>query len=95
MIEWDTSLHIAITNLWTKGILADGGQHCRSLCKIVDEPLIEGMVVGKEADLLSHEEREQVRHKTPLTVVTFTKPLSTSQYSKWKWKSIYGSNITN
>ncbi|KAJ5371846.1 hypothetical protein N7517_003852 [Penicillium concentricum] len=59
VIEWDASLHTAATNLWTKGILADGGQHCRSLCQIVDEPLIEGMVVGKETDLLSHEEREQ------------------------------------
>ncbi|KAJ5966981.1 hypothetical protein N7501_003229 [Penicillium viridicatum] len=65
VIEWDTSLHIAITNLWTKGILADGGQHCRSLCKIVDEPLIEGMVIGKETDLLSHEEREQASNKIP------------------------------
>ncbi|KAJ5254159.1 hypothetical protein N7524_011339 [Penicillium chrysogenum] len=69
VIEWDTSLHIAITNLWTKGILADGGQHCRSLCKIVDEPLIEGMVVGKETDHLSHEEREQFE-RTKLTLQT-------------------------
>ncbi|CAG8909844.1 unnamed protein product [Penicillium egyptiacum] len=69
VIEWDTSLHIAITNLWTKGILADGGQHCRSLCKIVDEPLVEGMVVGKESDLLSHEEREQFE-ATKLTLQT-------------------------
>ncbi|KAJ5472218.1 Amidasefungi [Penicillium desertorum] len=69
VIEWDTSLHIAITNLWTKGILADGGQHCRSLCKIVDEPLIEGMVVGKETDHLSHEEREQFEG-TKLTLQT-------------------------
>ncbi|KAJ5817177.1 hypothetical protein N7447_009410 [Penicillium robsamsonii] len=76
VIEWDTSLHIATTNLWTKGIFADGGQHCRSLCQIVDEPLIEGMVVGKETDLLSHEEREQVRPKTPLRTVTFEKPIS-------------------
>lgn len=60
VIEWDTSLHIATTNLWTKGILADGGSHCRSLCQIVDEPLIEGMIVGKEADYLSSEQREQV-----------------------------------
>ncbi|KAJ5680127.1 hypothetical protein N7536_011266 [Penicillium majusculum] len=69
VIEWDTSLHIAVTNLWTKGILADGGQHCRSLCKIVDEPLIEGMIVGKETDLLSHEEREQFE-ATKLTLQT-------------------------
>ncbi|OQE36751.1 hypothetical protein PENCOP_c011G08448 [Penicillium coprophilum] len=69
VIEWDTSLHIAITNLWTKGILADGGQHCRSLCNIVNEPLIGGMIVGKETDLLSHEEREQFE-ATKLTLQT-------------------------
>ncbi|KAJ5520848.1 hypothetical protein N7463_001301 [Penicillium fimorum] len=69
VIEWDTSLHIATTNLWTKGILADGGQHCRSLCQIVDEPLIEGMIVGKETDLLAHQEREQFE-ETKLTLQT-------------------------
>ncbi|KAJ5463316.1 Amidasefungi [Penicillium sp. IBT 31633x] len=59
VIEWDTSLHIAASNLWTKGIQADGGQHCRALCEITGEPLIQGMLVGKEGDLLSSEEREQ------------------------------------
>lgn len=60
VIEWDTSLHIPITNLWTKAILADGGRHCRELCELVDEPLIEGMVVGTEKDILTFEEREKV-----------------------------------
>ncbi|KAJ5555744.1 hypothetical protein N7461_004214 [Penicillium sp. DV-2018c] len=59
VIDWDTSLHVATTNLWTKGVLADGGNHCRNLCQLVDEPLIEGMIVGKEGDFLSFEEREQ------------------------------------
>ena len=41
-------------------MLADGGKHCRDLCKLVGEPLIDGMVVGSDADLLSIPEREEV-----------------------------------
>ncbi|KAL2870054.1 amidase signature domain-containing protein [Aspergillus lucknowensis] len=48
------------TNLWTKSVLADGGHHCRQLCAIVDEPLIQGMVVGTPADELSVQEREKI-----------------------------------
>ncbi|KAJ5124926.1 uncharacterized protein N7515_008751 [Penicillium bovifimosum] len=70
VIEWDTSLHMTTTNLWTKGILADGGNHCRSLCQLVDEPLIEGMIVGKEGDFLSLEEREQQFETTKITIQT-------------------------
>ncbi|EAL85287.1 acetamidase, putative [Aspergillus fumigatus A1163] len=46
--EWNTSLHIRGTNLWKKAILADGGSHCKQLCDIVEEPLIEGMLVEEE-----------------------------------------------
>lgn len=60
VIEWDSSLHVPATTLWTKAVLADGGRHCRKLCQIVDEPLIEGMVVGAEKDMLTFEEREKV-----------------------------------
>lgn len=60
VIEWDTSLHIQATNLWTKGVLADGGQHCKHLCDLVGEPLIEGMLVGTPNDQLSIPERELV-----------------------------------
>lgn len=60
VIEWDTSLHKPGTDLWTKGVLADGGNHCRKLCQLVDEPLIKGMIVGTEKDFLSIEEREEV-----------------------------------
>ncbi|KAJ5085321.1 hypothetical protein N7532_010092 [Penicillium argentinense] len=55
VIEWDTTLHTPATNLWTKSILGDGGAHCRKLCAIIDEPLIEGMIVGTEKDVLSFE----------------------------------------
>ncbi|RAL09809.1 putative acetamidase [Aspergillus homomorphus CBS 101889] len=60
VIEWPTTLHEQGTKLWTKAILADGGQHCRYLCDIVGEPLIEGMVVGTPDDELSVEEREKL-----------------------------------
>jgi amidase len=60
VIEWNTSLHVPGTNLWREAILADGGSHCKHLCDIVDEPLIEGMVVGTPADELSIPEREKV-----------------------------------
>ncbi|KAL2862045.1 amidase signature enzyme [Aspergillus pseudodeflectus] len=60
VIEWDTSLHVEGTNLWTKCVLADGGHHCRQLCAIVDEPLIQGMLVGTATDELSSQEREKI-----------------------------------
>ncbi|RAH66243.1 putative acetamidase [Aspergillus aculeatinus CBS 121060] len=61
VIPWPaTALHKEGTALWTKAILADGGQHCRYLCDIVGEPLIEGMVVGTAEDELSVEEREKL-----------------------------------
>lgn len=63
VIEWDTILHVPGTKLWTKAILADGGYHCRQLCDLVGEPLVEGMVVGTDEDLLSIEEREEVSKK--------------------------------
>ncbi|KAJ5698603.1 hypothetical protein N7462_000608 [Penicillium macrosclerotiorum] len=60
VIEWDTTLHGPATNLWTKAVLSDGGRHCRKLCEIIDEPLIEGMVVGTEKDALDFDEREKL-----------------------------------
>ncbi|KAL3465297.1 amidase signature domain-containing protein [Aspergillus heterothallicus] len=60
VIEWDSSLHVEGTNLWTKSVLADGGRHCRQLCAIVDEPLIQGMLVGTATDELSNQEREKI-----------------------------------
>ncbi|RJE23255.1 Amidase [Aspergillus sclerotialis] len=63
VVEWDTSLHIPGTNLWTKAILADGGYHCKQLCDLVGEPLVEGMVVGSDKDLLSIQEREELERE--------------------------------
>ncbi|KAJ6015350.1 hypothetical protein N7540_009941 [Penicillium herquei] len=60
VIEWDTSLHTPATEMWCKAILGEGGVHCRKLCKIINEPLIEGMLVGTEKDILTLEEREKI-----------------------------------
>ena len=46
--------------MWYKAILGEGGVHCRKLCEIINEPLIEGMLVGTEKDMLTLEEREKV-----------------------------------
>lgn len=46
--------------MWYKAILGEGGVHCRKLCEIINEPLIEGMLVGTEKDMLNLEEREKV-----------------------------------
>lgn len=47
VVEWDCSSHrAAYYDLWVPAVLADGGQRCADLCKLVDEPLIQGMLVG-------------------------------------------------
>ena len=64
VIEWDcTSHHSAFYDLWLKAILADGGQRCADLCKLVNEPLIEGMLVGKPEDALTLEQRQELEDK--------------------------------
>jgi amidase len=61
LIEWDCkSHHSAFYNLWLKAILADGGQRCADLCKLVNEPLIQGMLVGKPEDYLTLEQRQEL-----------------------------------
>jgi amidase len=64
VIEWDcASHHSAFYDLWLKAILADGGQACADLCKLVDEPLIQGMLVGKPEDYLTLEQRQELEDK--------------------------------
>lgn len=60
VFEWDTSSHQQAYNLWLKGALADGGKKCADLCKLADEPLIEGMLVGQEKDLLDTAQRMEL-----------------------------------
>ncbi|KAJ5626117.1 hypothetical protein N7510_002426 [Penicillium lagena] len=79
VIEWDASLHKEGTDLWTKAILADGGRHCKHLCEIVNEPLIEGMVVGTEKDLLNTEEREKLEKEKVAFETTFLNQWVTSR----------------
>ncbi|KAL6242382.1 hypothetical protein RBB50_010521 [Rhinocladiella similis] len=58
VVEWDARDHEpAYYDLWVKAVLADGGKRFEGLCKMVDEPLIQGMLVGTEETLLSPEER--------------------------------------
>lgn len=60
VMEWDVSSHAEGYEIWLKAVLADGGQECRELCRLVDEPLIEGMLVGKPQNILSVNERRAV-----------------------------------
>jgi amidase len=65
VIEWDVNStdgtsHVEGYALWLKSVLADGGQECRDLCQLVNEPLIEGMLVGTPEDILSVNERKEV-----------------------------------
>jgi amidase len=64
IFEWNSSSHrYAYFDLWLKAVLADGGQRCADLCKLVDEPLIPGMLVGKAEDILSVPERQALAEK--------------------------------
>ena len=64
VFEWDSSSHrSAYFDLWLKAVLADGGQRCADLCKLVDEPLIPGMLVGKAEDILSVPARQALAEK--------------------------------
>lgn len=69
--------HLAARPSKGKAVVGDGGSHCRKLGQIIDEPLIEGMVLGTEKDMLSLDERQEVS-------------ITTSQASKlYPKKSIY------
>ncbi|KAG5297043.1 amidase [Histoplasma ohiense] len=37
-----------------------GGEDCHNMCKLVDEPLIQGMLVGEERDKLDIRQRQQL-----------------------------------
>ena len=64
VVEWDSSMHrYGYYELWLKAVLADGGQRCADLCKLVDEPLIEGMLVGQPQDILSVAERQALAER--------------------------------
>ncbi|SMR55306.1 unnamed protein product [Zymoseptoria tritici ST99CH_1E4] len=60
VFEWDTSTHKSgYYDLWQRGVLADGGRRCRLQCEKSNEPLVEGMLVGKPEDEMSVVEGEE------------------------------------
>lgn len=60
VFEWDASSHAYAYELWEKAILSDGGEGCRRMIEMTGEPLIEGMLVGKEKNILTTSETHQV-----------------------------------
>ncbi|PGH34176.1 hypothetical protein GX50_03045 [[Emmonsia] crescens] len=60
VIEWNASSHDEGVNLWLKAVKADGGEDCRNMCKLANEPLIQGMLVGEERDKLDIWQRQQL-----------------------------------
>jgi hypothetical protein len=62
VFEWDSSSHGYAYQLWEKAILSDGGEGCRKKIEMTGEPLIEGMLVGTEKDILNTSETHQVLH---------------------------------
>lgn len=61
VIEWDASSHEYAYELWEKAILSDGGEGAKKKIEMTGEPLIEGMLVGTEKDVLTTSETHQVR----------------------------------
>ncbi|KAI8721544.1 Amidase [Fusarium sp. LHS14.1] len=60
VLEWDSSSHAQAWDLFSKAILSDGGATAKRYCELSGEPLIEGMLVGTSADLLTTEESHQL-----------------------------------
>lgn len=61
VFEWDASSHGYAYELWEKAILSDGGEGAKKKIEMTGEPLIEGMLVGTEKDVLTTSETHQVR----------------------------------
>ncbi|TIA08103.1 amidase [Aureobasidium pullulans] len=65
-IDWDSfSQSTSYYELWEPAILADGGEGCKAACKLSDpeQPLIEGMLVGKPEDKLDVAQRQALARK--------------------------------
>lgn len=65
VVEWDAARthKSAYYDLWLPAVLADGGKRCADLCKLVDEPLIKGMLVGTPETRLEAEQRMELADK--------------------------------
>lgn len=46
--------------MWERGILSDGGVNARKTSTLSGEPLIEGMLVGTEKDIMDTPQLHQV-----------------------------------
>lgn len=65
-IDWDSfSQSTSYYELWEPAILADGGEGCKAACKLSEpeQPLIEGMLVGKPEDKLDVAQRQALARK--------------------------------
>ncbi|KAJ5153319.1 uncharacterized protein N7482_009797 [Penicillium canariense] len=60
VVQWDASSHGYAYQLWEKAILSDGGEGCRKKIELTGEPLIEGMLVGTEKDIMTTSETHQL-----------------------------------
>ncbi|KAF4973999.1 hypothetical protein FZEAL_9067 [Fusarium zealandicum] len=60
VFEWDALSHHYAYDLWEKGIMSDGGSGCKRLCDMSGEPLLEGMLVGTPANILTTDETHQL-----------------------------------
>jgi hypothetical protein len=67
--------------MWLEAVMADGGQECRDLCLIADEPLVQGMLVGLPENLLSASARRNVS-TFEHTVISQQTDLSSSKIEK-------------
>lgn len=52
--------------MWLEAVLADGGDDCKELCQLANEPLVEGMLVGHPENRLSVAERREVNRTSEI-----------------------------
>jgi len=61
--EWDPSSHSEAYKMWLEAVLSDGGEDCKELCQLANEPLVEGMLVGKPENLLTRKDRIKLEER--------------------------------
>ncbi|KAF4783452.1 hypothetical protein HER10_EVM0010173 [Colletotrichum scovillei] len=63
LIEWDPTSHAEAYKDWTTATFADGGESHRMLSEASGEPLVKGLLVGTEEDILSVAESRHLAAK--------------------------------
>jgi hypothetical protein len=61
VVEWDATCHATGFELFEKAVLSDGGATAKKVVDASGEPLIEGMYIGTDANLLSTPQTHEVR----------------------------------